>query len=401
MKSQTPRTTVQPTGLRLRPRRLVWSGFCSPTVLALLFLLTTAAAFSSVSPSRHETPVTPGARSPNGILGSSFPPTLGTTPRRLQLPTTSRGWSEPVRQVGPPFPDGLCGGTVVTIPPSETYGIDVGTSGNEFLLPPRDISVWLPPGYDGDSERQSATQRYPVLYCHDGQNAVLDQDSWTGRSWRLAGALTRLQEHGKLSTMPIVVLLPSADGDLIPGVVRRRHLEYGDGNTPWAQAHGAFVTYTVKPVVDAMFRTYTTAQDTAAIGTSLGGQASLQLMLQYPDTFGAAACLSPAFGPNTLATVATSSKLLQSKKLYMDIGGDMDQEKVPWLDFWDHLTPHHAWNPGYWWLDTQLQPNVRALKTVLDVAQIPHSYHEVPGGRHNERAWSQRIHKPLLHLYGK
>src|SRR5690349_3203186 len=30
---------------------------------------------------------------------------------------------------------------------------------------PRPVSVWLPPGYEADTDR-----RYPVLYLHDGQN---------------------------------------------------------------------------------------------------------------------------------------------------------------------------------------------------------------------------------------
>ncbi|MGZ9100365.1 MAG: hypothetical protein ACXW3O_11735, partial [Brevundimonas sp.] len=29
---------------------------------------------------------------------------------------------------------------------------------------PRDVTVWLPPGYD------ASDARYPVLYMHDGQN---------------------------------------------------------------------------------------------------------------------------------------------------------------------------------------------------------------------------------------
>ncbi len=73
----------------------------------------------------------------------------------------------PTRPLMPPFPDGLCGGRLVTIPPSEHYLLDTNLSGNTLLLPPRDIQVWLPPDYD-----KYPDMRFPVLYTHDGQNAM-------------------------------------------------------------------------------------------------------------------------------------------------------------------------------------------------------------------------------------
>lgn len=295
------------------------------------------------------------------------------------------------RHAAPPFPDGPCSGRVIPVP-SDIYSVDVKTSGGSSLLvPPRDISVWVPPGYD------DGCSRYPVLYCHDGQNAMLDASSWTGQSWRLTGALCRLYQNEIIPKAPIVVLVDSAHGDLLPGI-RRRHLEYSD-MPPWCQAHTSFCVNTLKPYVDANFRTLPFVNSTFAIGSSLGAQASLQLLLQYPDVFGGAACLSPAFGPQTLTAVASNGReLLETKKLYFDIGGDINDEKVPFLDPLDHFTEHNPWNPGYFWLDTQLQPSLQALRSSL--VDIPHEFLEFPGARHNERAWSQRIHEPLIYLFG-
>jgi pimeloyl-ACP methyl ester carboxylesterase len=287
---------------------------------------------------------------------------------------------------------------VVTIPPEDTYGIDVNLAninlGGDLVLPPRPIKVWLPPNYSED-------QAHPVLYTHDGQNAMEDSDSWTGTSWRLAGALTRLADHHLISRdspLPIVVLLPSAEGDLVPGI-HRRHLEYGDVNIPFARAHADFVAKTVKPLIDSRFSTNPASEHTYTIGCSLGGQASLHLLLRHPDLFGGAACLSPYFGPAILEEVARSSGILESKKIYLDIGGDHDDVKVPLLDLFDHITSEHWWNPGYFWLDTQLQGGVNAMRTALDQAGVDYCFHRIPGGRHNERAWAQRIDKPLRYLY--
>lgn len=319
------------------------------------------------------------------------------------------------------------------IAPEETFGVDVNLANinvlGDLVLLPRTIRIWLPPGYDEDDEIG-----HSVLYVHDGQNAIEDEDSWTGASWRLVGALTRLADHKLICSpkednpsssksseqtkratspqekLPILVLLPSAEGDWFPGV-RRRHLEYGDMNLPFAQAHADFVANTIKPLVDNRFRTDPSPEQTFCMGSSLGGQASLHLMLRHPDKFGGAACLSPAFGPAILDCVNSSKgrEILkgQSKKLYLDIGGDMDNSKsgsndfvrVSPIDVLDHLTPVHGWNPGYFWLDTQLQGQVTAMQKALDKAQIEYEFRQYPGGRHNERAWALRIDKPLLHLF--
>jgi enterochelin esterase-like enzyme len=323
-----------------------------------------------------------------------------TTGRNILRPPIVRR-----RQLTPPFPNGSCGGKVITIPPEDTYGIDVNLAdinlGGDFVLPPRPIQVWLPPDYN----ISHPAKQHPVLYAHDGHNAMEDTQSWTGTSWRLMGALTRLVEYGLIlqdedMPMPIVVMLPSAEGDLMPGV-RRRHLEYGDTNLPFAKAHADFVAKTVKPLIDSRFATNPAAEHTFTIGTSLGGQASMHLLLRHPDLFGGAACLSPSFGSNILDEVARSSDALESKRIYLDIGGDVKDVKVPFVDLFDHMTPEHWWNPGYFWLDTQLQGSVTAMRRALDQAGVDYCFQEFPGGRHNERAWAQRIDKPLQYLYEK
>jgi pimeloyl-ACP methyl ester carboxylesterase len=301
----------------------------------------------------------------------------------------------PLRPLQPPFPNGCCGGTVVTLPPEDTFAIDTNLNGNTFLLPPRPIQVWLPPSYD---DRSTCKVRHPVLFVHDGQNAMFDESSWTGRSWRLMGALTRMADRNMIrGETPIVVLLPSCAEHLVPGV-SRRHLEYGDVSLPFSQAHADFVANIVKPLVDSTFKT--DPQHACAMGTSLGGQASLHLLLRHPELFQGAACLSPCFQPTTIATTALQASKLKDKRIYLDMGGDVEDKTVPVIDLLDHATPLHWWNPGYWWLDTQLRPSLDAMRRVLESNDIPHIYEDIPGGRHNERAWSQRIDKPLLHLYG-
>jgi len=325
----------------------------------------------------------------------------------------------PVRPLAPPFPNGLCGGRLVTLPPSQHYEVaNRQITSNSLVLPPRDITVWLPPDYDKHPD-----MKFPVLYCHDGQNAMQDSTSWTGYSWRLAGALTRLAERQLLTkttdtfSPPIVVMMPCAEEKI--GFVPRRHLEYGDISLPFAMAHADFVGLTLKPLIDDTFRTLVGRENTSAIGSSLGGQASLHLLLRFPELFSKVACMSPAFQPAVLALVATNDALASVKgdgdgdsdggitsesstgtHIYIDNGGDVDDVKVAFVDVQDHFTSDHWWNPGYWWLDNSLQPGIDAMKLALDVKGIPYTYKKFAGGRHNERGWANRIHKPLLSLYG-
>lgn len=249
----------------------------------------------------------------------------------------------PERPLVPPFPNGACGGRVVSIPPEETYSIDLKLGGNALMLPPRTIDVWLPREYD---EEPYADQEFPVLICHDGDNAMEDAISWTGASWRLMGALTRLAERDMLRYPypPIVVLLPSAKGDLVPGV-RRRHLEYSDTGNMFGQAHVDFIAKTVLPYIRVNFRASRNATDTFVLGSSLGGQASMHMLVRHPDLIGGAGCLSPAFQPATLASVTGNLHKLRGKRIYMDIGGDIDDKKVPMFDLFDHMTGEHWWNP--------------------------------------------------------
>jgi hypothetical protein len=96
------------------------------------------------------------------------------------------------RPLAAPFPNGPCGGQVITLPRADLFpGQEVGgnpffSGNNPFLnlslnpfsslenvvLPPRDVKVWLPKEYHSPEYRH---QRFPVLYCHDGQTGELSR----------------------------------------------------------------------------------------------------------------------------------------------------------------------------------------------------------------------------------
>mmetsp|Transcript_13382 Transcript_13382/g.39428 ORF Transcript_13382/g.39428 Transcript_13382/m.39428 type:complete len:353 (+) Transcript_13382:106-1164(+) len=255
---------------------------------------------------------------------------------------------------------------------------------DQMAIPNRDVKVWLPPAYDEHPPRH-----FPTLYVHDGQNAIFDDESWTGHSWRLGGTLSYLISSGRIPTamQPIVVLVSNTG--------RRRHLEYSD--SPIGDAFIDFCCDELKLRIDDEFRTLAGPEHTYALGASLGGLAAFRSVWRRPESFGHCACMSPVFQLPLLMDVAMNGRRLVERhapRIYIDNGGDTEEVRVPLFDADDGP------NPGYWFLDTQLQPGVDAMCQALQLQGVDFEYHRAPGARHNERGWAQRIFRPLEHLYG-
>ena len=187
---------------------------------------------------------------------------------------------------------------------------------DHLLLPKREIRVWLPPGYES-----SGAARYPVLYCHDGQHMISEDEGAfpPPRSWRLGITLSELLTADGVNTRPsiqapIVVLINNChqngtnllgDIDLVgQPLFRRRWLEYGD--TPLGRRYIDWVCDVLKPEIDAEYRTRPKPRHTHAMGSSMGGLCAFNSVWQRPDVFANAACLSPAFNPPLLAEVASN-----------------------------------------------------------------------------------------------
>jgi len=228
----------------------------------------------------------------------------------------------------------------------------------------RDLLVALPPGYeDGD-------QRHPVVYMQDGQNLFDPTISYAG-DWGLVAAL---EELAVLGVLPVVVG--------IPNMRRRRRYEY----SPFRDIiHGggggdrylAFVVETVKPLVDASFRTRRERSHTVIAGSSLGGLISLYGLYRYADVFGAAGVQSPALWVADRAILGYVEQMasLAVGRVHLDVG---TAEGVDALR------------------------DVRALRDLLLAAgQVPGrtlSYVEEEGAEHEEAAWGRRFQTALPFL---
>lgn len=176
-----------------------------------------------------------------------------------------------------------------------------------------EIYVWLPPGYD------RRTDRYPVLYLHDGHNMFLPERTFAGASWRVGEAMSALAAGGLDA---IVIAIPCHEERRDEEYTQYRHGEDGGGR---AADYAAFLVDHLKPAVDAVLRTESEAAHTVVAGSSLGGVVSAYLWERHPDVFGGAGLFSPAFwwvGEQAMLDLEAAARLRGAgARVYLDVGG--------------------------------------------------------------------------------
>jgi predicted alpha/beta superfamily hydrolase len=217
--------------------------------------------------------------------------------------------------------------------------------------------VFLPPGY-----RENTLKHYPVLYMHDGNNLFLKEEAFLGNTWRTDDVLNVLDRMNAINNVIVVGILPND-----------RMAEY---TSPGYHDYGRFLVETLKPLIDAKYRTLVGPADTAVMGSSLGGVVSFYLGWQRPDVFGKVACLSSTFGyrDDLIERVATESK--RNLRIYLDSGWPGDNYEAT-RSMRDRL----IWK-GY-------RPGSELF------------YLAFPEARHDENAWATRSPIPFQFLFGK
>ncbi|MEM8556985.1 MAG: alpha/beta hydrolase-fold protein [Bacteroidota bacterium] len=173
----------------------------------------------------------------------------------------------------------------------------------------RDLFVYLPPSYHTAPDR-----RYPVVYMHDGQN-LFDAATAFADEWQVDNTMDVLAETGREA---IVVGVPNTGVDRIHeySPVKDRQERGGRGET-----YVSFLVNTVKPRIDADFRTKTGPLDTVVAGSSMGGLISLYAFLKRPDVFGHAGVMSPSlwFADRGIFPIVRDTPR-HPGRIYLDVG---------------------------------------------------------------------------------
>lgn len=249
---------------------------------------------------------------------------------------------------------------------------------------PREVDVWLPPAYASQPEK-----RFPVIYLHDGQNLFDPKTSYGGVPWSVDEAMLRLIAAHKTDGAIVVGIwnTPARFAEYMPQkAVRGASASTGLPNfpaIPAARLHGdaylRFIVRELKPFVDQKYRTAAGRDRTFVMGSSMGGLISLYAVLEYPDVFGGAACLSthwPAADGQMIDYLAAHLPRRGAHKFYFDFGtATLDAAYEPYQRRADAILRAAGYVEGRDWLSRKF-----------------------PGAEHSERSWRQRVDIPLAFL---
>ncbi|QMW22159.1 alpha/beta hydrolase [Sandaracinobacteroides saxicola] len=261
------------------------------------------------------------------------------------------------------------------------------------LMPPMRVSIALPPGYAGSDAR------YPVLYMHDGQNLFDPATAMGNIPWAVDTTAARLAAAGSIPPLIIVGIhsgkdrtrtyLPAGIVGALPRFVMAGLQRRLNGPVQ-SQAYLRWIAESLKPRVDAAFRTRPERASTGLMGSSMGGLISLAGLMDHPQVFGFAGCLSthwPLFieqpPPYAADVQAAWTKLLtddldspRGRRLWFDHGTEtLDAGYAPYQAVIDTLLPTLGWVKG------------RDFES-----------RAYPGAAHTEAAWAARVQDPLRWL---
>lgn len=283
-------------------------------------------------------------------------------------------------------------------PQHADYGkIDYYPSFESENFASRDILVWLPEDY-------SPNERYGVLYMHDGQMLFDKNTSWNKQSWEVDSLAHSLISNGR--TIPFIVVgIDNCDETRLFDYLPRKVFDYlpdeeikkYDMVTPdmiVSDNYLKFLAEELKPFIDSRYPTRTEPEYTATAGSSAGGLISLYAICEYPDVFGAAACLSthtpmalsesyeqmikdaPVWSKALRDYLDEYQPSVNSVKLYMDCGDQtLDMIYPIYQNKVDSLFRSNGWDEEHY------------TSIVF------------PGHRHDEDSWKSRFDIPLSWIF--
>jgi len=235
---------------------------------------------------------------------------------------------------------------------------------SKFLAKPRDVMVWLPPGYGTEREK-----RYPVLYLQDGANVYIE--------WRVDEIAKPLIASQQIEPL-IIVLVPNGGGpeDRYDDYTPTRPANARAGGK--AGAYGRFLVEELKPFIDREYRTLKDPASAGLGGASLGGLVSLYLGLDYPEVFGKLAVMSPSvwWDNKLILRKVNGLKTKPSSRIWLDVGALETQTVLRDVKELRDALRRKGWTPG------------------TDLVHF-----EAPDGRHDDVSFGRRADMMLKFLF--
>ncbi|MFZ4544630.1 MAG: alpha/beta hydrolase-fold protein [Saprospiraceae bacterium] len=229
----------------------------------------------------------------------------------------------------------------------------------------RRVSILLPHDYEHSSKK------YPVLYLQDGQNLFNDYAPFGNWSVNKRMAVLAEKNHHEV----IVVAIDHGGKDRIKEFLPYEGTKLG---TVEGKIYAHWIVETLKPHIDAHYRTLSDATHTGIGGSSMGGLISIYAALIYPHVFSKMMIFSPS--------------LWVASKVFFDA-----------IHF-THPDPTKVYLYAGGREGTQMVPNVQRFKAALEKLGFNDSPVEFklvidPKGEHNEERWGREFPRALEWLY--
>jgi enterochelin esterase-like enzyme len=237
----------------------------------------------------------------------------------------------------------------------------------------RDVSAYLPPGYDADQTT------YPVLFMHDGQNIWDNHTCCFGHTgWEVNVALDSEIAAGHVAKIIVIGAASTTN----------RNNEYGlDAAT--TDAFEQFQVTELQP--HALTQVRWDGNKVTIAGSSLGGLMAMELALRHPDIYSGAASLSGAFWPNMDTHQALRDHFAtigkQALAVYLDSGGAVSDDSDGAADTVEirDMAVSFGWQ--------------RADSPACTPGPNSLCYYIEPGATHDELAWKARTWRFLRFLF--
>ncbi len=254
------------------------------------------------------------------------------------------------------------------------------------FVPARRVDVWLPPGYDANP-----TERYPVIYMHDGQNLFDPATSYGNVPWSADTAMARLIAAGRTRGAIIVGIWNTSArfAEYLPqkavpdaayaALVKQFNLS---AVPPRGDDYLKYLVTELKPFIDRTYRTRPEREYTSTMGSSMGGLISAYAICEYPEVFGGAGCVSIHWPLGDGVIIDWFARHLPKPdvhRLYFDFGTEtLDAAYEPYQRRVDDVMRTAGYREGRDWLTGKFH-----------------------GAIHSERSWRERVDIPLSFLLAR
>lgn len=240
-----------------------------------------------------------------------------------------------------------------------------------FLELPRDITVYLPPGFE------SLRAPCPVFYLHDGQNLFDPETAHVkGQHWRAGETADALIRAGEIPPV-VMVGIDNTGESRIAEYTPTRDARLGGG---LASQYGRFIAEELKPFIDGEYGTRRDAAGTALGGSSLGGLVTLHVGFTMPGVFGSLVAMSPSvwWDRRVILSTVRRTRPRPRVRIWADIGTAEGRRALD---------------------------DARLLKAALVGAGMgvgrDLQYVEYDGGTHSETAWAGRFDAVLRWVFAR